>query len=355
MSKKETPQNEEVDLGQLFKLIGNMFTNFFNFIGNIFKGLFHVLVLLLLHFYKRVLWYVGAVVLGVIIGLLMDNLKEPVYSASLYVKPNYGSVRQVYENIQELNQLASEDKDIKSLSEGLGITMEQAGSIKEFSVAPDVDESEIMLSFSNYKKQLDSVSRLETSYDRYVESTAYYTYVIHRVIVKSTDKFVFKDLAGVLAERISTNAFIEKQREAQDFLFKGEIIAIDKQIRQIDSLTNLYLEIRKNESEKESNSVSGGLLSGVESKVDLIDETDLVNKKFTLEKEKRDKIANKVLIENTVNVVSDFPATGYEDLIWYQHFKLSIPIVFLALSFITFSLLALVGFLKKQELEYNNN
>ena len=33
-------QSEEVDLGQLFKLIGNAFDRFFRFIGNIFKTLF---------------------------------------------------------------------------------------------------------------------------------------------------------------------------------------------------------------------------------------------------------------------------------------------------------------------------
>jgi len=37
---KKTQQEEEVDLGQLFKLIGNGFRNFFNFIGSILNKLF---------------------------------------------------------------------------------------------------------------------------------------------------------------------------------------------------------------------------------------------------------------------------------------------------------------------------
>ena len=40
-----TPNNsEEVDLGQLFKLIGAAFDRFFNFIYRIFKGLFSVFI-----------------------------------------------------------------------------------------------------------------------------------------------------------------------------------------------------------------------------------------------------------------------------------------------------------------------
>ena len=40
-TNSNTPNNsEEVDLGQLFKLIGNVFDRFFNFILRIFKSLF---------------------------------------------------------------------------------------------------------------------------------------------------------------------------------------------------------------------------------------------------------------------------------------------------------------------------
>ena len=68
MSEQNTPQNEEGDLGQLFKLIGNMFSNFFNFIGDIFKGAFRFLILILIHFYKGLKWYIAAVVIGVVAG-----------------------------------------------------------------------------------------------------------------------------------------------------------------------------------------------------------------------------------------------------------------------------------------------
>ena len=55
MSEKSTTQNEseEVDLGQLFNMIGNLFTRFFNFIGSILKVIFDVLLLALIHFNKN--------------------------------------------------------------------------------------------------------------------------------------------------------------------------------------------------------------------------------------------------------------------------------------------------------------
>jgi hypothetical protein len=50
MSTDKNKNEEEVDLGSLFVIIGNGFNNFFNFIGSIFKGIFHSLIITLLFF-----------------------------------------------------------------------------------------------------------------------------------------------------------------------------------------------------------------------------------------------------------------------------------------------------------------
>ena len=62
MSKETKPQlgnNEEVDLGQLFKLIGNALSKIFNFIKSIFVALFNLFMLCLIftqkHFIKFVI------------------------------------------------------------------------------------------------------------------------------------------------------------------------------------------------------------------------------------------------------------------------------------------------------------
>ena len=47
MSTKQNNE-EEVDLGSLFIIIGNGFKKLFNFIGGVFKGLFHFFILILL-------------------------------------------------------------------------------------------------------------------------------------------------------------------------------------------------------------------------------------------------------------------------------------------------------------------
>ena len=351
MSEQNTPQNEEVDLGQLFKLIGNMFSNFFNFIGNIFKGAFHLFILVLVHFYRGLKWYIAAVVIGVIVGYILDKNTEPAYVGNLYIETNFGSSRQVYENINNLNQLAEVDQDSVELAKILGLTVAESATIHGFTVEADVDENTMVRSFSQYKSQLDSVSLLDVSYDRYVESLAFYNFVIHKVSVVSSDKFIFQKLVGDFSQEISTNTNIKRKREILIENWNREIATLDKQIREIDSLANQYLKIRIAESEKEAlpNTGSSLFLGGTEQKSDLIDESKLLQQKYSLEAKKRGILEALSDNDSPVNVIADFPSSGYESSEWYTKMKLVLPIVFFALTFFGSLAYLLLGYLKEQD------
>ena len=45
--KSTDPNNEEVDLGQLFNAIGKLFDKFFAFFGKLFKGLLEIIIYIL--------------------------------------------------------------------------------------------------------------------------------------------------------------------------------------------------------------------------------------------------------------------------------------------------------------------
>ena len=105
---KELPQpqaSEEVDLGQLFKLIGNAFNRFFNFIGSIFKGIFGLIITFLLFIQKHFIKFVVAGVIGLAIGVYLDMVKETKYISTMVLEPNFQSVQQLYNNINFFLQL----------------------------------------------------------------------------------------------------------------------------------------------------------------------------------------------------------------------------------------------------------
>ena len=66
MAENQTNNNnsDEIDLGQLFQLIGRAFQKLFNFIKSVFKGLFHMLILFLLFIQKNFLILAIAAILG---------------------------------------------------------------------------------------------------------------------------------------------------------------------------------------------------------------------------------------------------------------------------------------------------
>ena len=139
-----TPQNEEVDLGQLFKMIGNAFQKLFDFITLIFKSVFKVLILIIAHFYKRAKWYAIAGVLGLALGYYLENSAEKEYAANLFLETNFNSSRQVYEVIKEFYQLAAVDEDTLELSKRLNLTTLEASKLKGFYIEADRDETVLL-------------------------------------------------------------------------------------------------------------------------------------------------------------------------------------------------------------------
>ncbi|MDC1365395.1 hypothetical protein N8258_03130, partial [Algibacter sp.] len=172
MSKdlQQEPQSEEVDLGQLFKLIGNAFQRFFDFIASIFKGAYKVILLLLIHIYKRIVWYAGALFIGVVVGFIVDKTSDKMYGANMFIETNFNSARQVYENVKQFHQLAYIDKDTLELAKRLNISPSEASKLKGFYLEPDLDENQMAQMYSAFYVRLDSLSRVTMTFDIYKES-----------------------------------------------------------------------------------------------------------------------------------------------------------------------------------------
>ncbi len=133
-------QNEEVDLGQLFTLIGNAFNRLFSFIGSIFIGLFTILINLLIVVRKNLVGFGIAFVIGASIGFVKQMYSPVVYQGTMVVAPNFESSRQLYNNIAYYNTLV-EQQDSIQLSKVLKISSRQASLLVTFEVEPVISES----------------------------------------------------------------------------------------------------------------------------------------------------------------------------------------------------------------------
>ena len=342
--------SEEVDLGPLFKAIGNIFDKLFLFIGSIFVGLFKLLVSLLSHFYQKIIWYTGVVILGLVIGLIIDSKNDKLYGANMFIETNYNSARQVYENIKQFHQLANKDKDFKKLGKKLNITEEEASKIKGFYIEADIDENGIAEMYSGFYQRLDSVSRIEMSYDRYKNSLTAYNFSVHKIGVASIDKSIYKKVEKAFINELASNdyltALVQANRENLILKDKGLL----RQVQKTDSLVEEYLKIRISESKKEAIPGAGtNIYMGNAESVNLIvDEAKIIEGRLKLEAERRKINMFKVEQQNAINVLANFPEVGYDIREWYDKMKILIPGAFFLLLLGFFSIIRLGKYLEGQ-------
>ena len=350
MSKdlQQEPQSEEVDLGQLFKLIGNAFQRFFDFIASIFKGAYKVILLLLIHIYKRIVWYAGALFIGVVVGFIVDKTSDKMYGANMFIQTNFNSARQVYENVKQFHQLAYEDKDTLELAKRLNISPAEASHLKGFYLEPDLDENEMAEMYSNFYIRLDSLSRVTMTFDLYKESLTPYNYTIHKLGVASTDKSIYKKIEDAFTLQLSNNEYLKELVSVNRQNLVKEEQTLSQQVEKTDSLVQEYLKIRVNQSEKELIPGSGTNLymGDAESSNLIVDESIVIEKRLALERQKRR--INLYLVEqkNVVNVLAGFPNSGYDMSVWTDKKKFVFPIILFLLTLTIFTFLGLKNFLE---------
>jgi len=345
----EPQPSEEVDLGQLFKLIGRAFDRFFNFIGSIFKGLYHILLLILIHFFKRFKWYVATIIIGVVLGFILDKTSEKLYGANMFIKTNFGSTMQVYENIRNLHELAFEEQDSIKLSEILDIPIALAAKLRGFYIMPNADNNEKVERFSNFYEKLDSTSKTEITFKDFVGSLPSREFKTHQIGVASTDKDIYSKL-GKFAEVISRNAYLDDLLKTNIENLNKEDSTLKQQEEKIDSLATQYLKIRVRESEKEPIAGTGTTLymGNADQATILVNEAELIKQKINIARERRRIRISLIENKNIISIISKFPTTGYDISEWYEKKKIIIPLATFTLTFLVFILISLGKYLDKQ-------
>ena len=299
MSEKQPQQaSEEIDLGQLFQLIGNAFKKLFNFIGSIFKGIFHTIMLFLLFIQKHFIKFVIAGVVGIGLGIYLDIQKDQKFISSMVVEPNFNSVQQLYNNIDFYNELA-EAKDSMALSSALKITSKEAASIKKFQIESYSDENQKIKLFDRFIRELDSTTVKNIDFEAYLKNFNTFDARFHKINL------------------ISINSTVAKKAQPA--------IVMTKEAAKEMQGTNINL------------ADNGG---GQHKELDLLKERDLLKDKIVALNQER---ANKSTI---LNVISDFPSRGVELGGIANQYKFLLPMLLVALLLFLLLLLELNKVLK---------
>ena len=240
MSTKKQNNDEEVDLGSLFTVIGKGFKNFFNFIGNIFKGIFHRLILILLFLKLHILKFSVAVLIGGIVGFFLESNKETKFSSNLIVKPNFESTQLLYENINYYNDLVKQ-QNTKHLASIFKIDTSKAAALRKFEITPLMNSNDIINAYDNFILEVDTLTVKSYDFDNFESSFTDFDYLVHNIEVQATVSDIFSELENTIINSIEKNTFFNKIKNltkenlnTKDSILKANFI-------EVDSLRSVYM------------------------------------------------------------------------------------------------------------------
>lgn len=306
-NQKNKNNEEEVDLGALFLIIGKGFSNFFNFIGSIFKGIFHGLIVILLFIKKNIYYIAIPGLVGVVIGAFLEFKDSDLYGSEMLVKPNYKSSKLLYKNISFYNDLI-EEKDTISLQKTFGISRDDASSLRKITIEPVMSEYDIVSSYDEFVTEVDTTTIKSYEYESFKKSFTEYDYKVHRIEAIAEKKDVFLKLEKTIISSVENNNYFKRLKTLTYDNLNTTDALIKKSISQIDSLQKSIIVSSVEAAQKPS----GGTNIEMGSQNSKPKEVELLETNRRLIKDLQNLVEDKSEKNLVLNVVSNFKPVGYK-------------------------------------------
>lgn len=304
---KESQPKEDIELGSLFIIIGKGFSNIFNFIATIFKGIYHLLILLLLFIKTNLVKLALAAIIGGVVGTFFELKKAPTYGADLQVQPNFKSTRQLYNNVNYYNDLVKQ-KDTVSLASVFGISTETAATLKRFQIYPIKNGNDFLTSYDDLILSVDTLTAKSYSFDVFKTTFTDYDYRIHNIHVVATKNDVFPELDEVIISSVVNNKFFNKVKKLTNENLNRTDSLLRQNLTQIDSLRKVYMAVLLEEAKKNQTgtSIDLGGTKKTTKELELFETSRKINNDLEdISKSKSEK-------SEVLNVISNFQPIGYE-------------------------------------------
>ena len=308
-NKTNKKSGDEVEVGDLFRSIGKGFSNIISFIVETAKLAFNILIRYAAFIRRKLSYFTAAVLAGVVLGIITDTIVPKTFIGSATLQPRFDSSRQLYNNAEYLNDLASQGDSVQ-LALFFNINQDKASKIKSIKMSPFVSEITLLMEYNDYVTELDSIVAAETSFREFKKQLQVFDRDTHTLTVESTSQDIFPSLLEPFISSVSEEEYFKTRQETElkNLSINDSITTIS--ITQTDSLLSLFEEVRLIEAKKEFSNGTNLYMSNIS---DNNAEISLLDRKIALT-ERLEKIRqNKIEAINVVDVVSPFPKLGYQD------------------------------------------
>ncbi|APZ45338.1 hypothetical protein BW723_03045 [Polaribacter reichenbachii] len=298
---------DEIDLGSLFVIIGKGFSRLFNFIGNIFKGIFYFFIEVLIFIKDNVIKIGIAGLVGLIAGIFIEVKSDDAYGSELLVEPNFNSALQLYNNVNFYNDLVKQ-KDTATLAKVFNLSKEYAASLKEFSIEPLKVDIDKINAYNDLILSVDTLTIKSYEFEDFKKSFTDYDYKVHKISVVATKNDVFNKLDDVIISSVVNNKYFNRLKKLTNENLNRTDSLYRQNLEQIDSLRRVYMRVMIEEAKKQSTgtSIDLGGEKRTTKELELFDANRRINsdlKSITEAKSKKYEV---------INVISNFQEIGYE-------------------------------------------
>ncbi len=226
-TKNQRPESEEIDLGQLFRLIGNGFRSIFNGLLGIFLYL------------KRNIFILSVLsVVGLAIGFGLSKIITKKQKIQVIVNPNWESKNYLYDMVDEV-QANLEARDT-AFFKGMGLQFTDFGGY-EVSVEPVIGTSET--DENDHIKYLELLQKFENTgmiADVLRAEILNKTALNHRITFVYRDRQMGPQLAKAVVDNLNSNNFYVELAKINKENAESRISENKGLISQIDQILEAY-------------------------------------------------------------------------------------------------------------------
>ena len=307
MSTNQKNNEEEVDLGSLFVIIGKGFSNLFNFIVNFFKGVFHLIISVLIFLKENVLKIAIGGIVGLIAGVFLQVKSSSKYGSDLLVEPNFKSTRQLYNNVNYYNDLVKQG-NIATLENIFSLDSASAASLQKFEIEPLIMDTDIINLYDNLISSVDTLTIKSYDYLDFKGAFTAFDYKVHKITVVAGKNNVFDKLSGVIISSVVSNQYFNRIKVLTNEDLNRTDSLYRQNLLQIDSLRMVYMEVMLEEAKKQTlgTNIDLGGDKRTTKELELFETNRRINadiRNISLQKSKKYEV---------INVISNFQPIGYE-------------------------------------------
>ncbi|TDS18638.1 hypothetical protein DFQ03_0346 [Maribacter caenipelagi] len=242
MASNQTPStqtnSDEIDLGQLFQLIGRGFNAIFRWILRVF-----------LYLKKNMLLLIGLVVVGLAIGYGLNKIISKKYKTEVIVKPQIESKNYLYDVVNELkSNIGSRDT---MFFKSIGIeNIDFNGLNIEISRVAEVGNSESDLKYLELLQSFENTDAIADIVRAELQNKSSFN---HRITFYYKDTAFGKQFAEQVLNYINTNAYFNGLLEVYKSNAAARIKEDEKLLVQVDQIITNYTKGLANNGSSSSN------------------------------------------------------------------------------------------------------